>query len=663
MRKGAMMAKRIDEGEEPDFSTWVPSKHIPGTLFRMIRAAEEGGHGRLYQVEHEITGRVCALKAIHRRHKNLGELTERLKQEANVNTRLSGHPNIAEVYDAGVTGDGRTYVLMQWLEGASLRNVMKNGTGLNVHVICFIIKSVLSALDRAHGLDIVHRDIKPENIFLCDDGLVKLIDFGIAKVLKSKFVQTGPGMTPGTFRYMSPEAVAGETPTLASWDIYSLGVVFWEMIAGEHPFLQSLPKDIAHAIVHEGVLPLDAMPKAVATAPEALRRVVMRACARDAAERFFSAAAFAEAIDGAMGYAPSPQPLAAGIHPPPHGGVEQALNASSAYRVQSAPSPRAAPSERSPGTALEALLAPTPRVELTDQAARPQAVIDPRSVAGQGKAPASSGMHRSSVLVRGQRLHSSQMPPRAPWLATPPNTTSEPAGSGAEFGVLSHIPAFEREADQDAIAEQIPNSTPPLVSGTSLKEDAANHEVSGEAALSPRHEATAAGKRWWGRALLGGRAQERLRTIAGRPLYVALIAASAVALAVVSFAVGRIWETPRGLGAPAWAEPEAGKETPRQAPTQLRQAALADISARAALDVAPPAPPTSAPPSAHEATPPAPSAAAKATTSAALGAPAKRGAASEPKRDWPRRDGQERGARRPSSSPPQLPKGGIEPGF
>nr|MCU0702000.1 hypothetical protein [Myxococcaceae bacterium] len=119
------MTKQDGEGKAPDFLTWIPSERIPGTWFRLLRFIDEGGHGRLYQVEHEITGRVCAFKAIHRRFRTFTHLEARLRQEANVNTRLSGHPNIAEVFDAGVTEDGRTYCVMQWLEGTSLRNVLK----------------------------------------------------------------------------------------------------------------------------------------------------------------------------------------------------------------------------------------------------------------------------------------------------------------------------------------------------------------------------------------------------------------------------------------------------------------------------------------------------------------------------------------------------------
>jgi eukaryotic-like serine/threonine-protein kinase len=279
VREGVTMAKQDGGGggQELDFSTWVPSEQIPGTRYVVIELVDEGGHGRLYRVQHEITGRVCAFKAILRKFKSFGDLAARLKQEARINTSLSGHPNIAEVLDAGVTEDDRTYCVMQWLDGANLRNVLKNGTGLDVAWACFVVTSVLSALARAHRVDIVHRDIKPENIFLCDDGLVKLIDFGVAKVLNSKFIQTGRGMMPGTIRYMAPEALDGQTASRLS-DIYSLGIVFWEVLAGEHPFPQPNQQAAAQAIVHHGVAPLDRSPIAVARSTPA--RYARSSCAR-----------------------------------------------------------------------------------------------------------------------------------------------------------------------------------------------------------------------------------------------------------------------------------------------------------------------------------------------------------------------------------------------
>jgi eukaryotic-like serine/threonine-protein kinase len=409
------MAKQDGEGKATDFLTWVPTERIPGTWFRLLRFIDEGGHGRLYQVEHEITGRVCAFKAIHRRFRTFAHLEARLRQEANVNTRLSGHPNIAEVFDAGVTEDGRTYCVMQWLEGTSLRNVLKHGMGLDVDWACFVVKSVLSALARAHSLGIVHRDIKPANIFLCDDGLVKLIDFGIAKVFNSKFIKTDPLLLPCTYQYMSPESADGQDVTSSS-DLYSLGVVFWEMLAGEHPFQRyTLPKDVVLAIVRDGVPPLDNMPKAVARTTAALRQVVMRACAQEPSERFPSAEAFFEAIDVAMGYAAPPQPIASGFRPP------------ASLARSAAPKP---PS--SPRTAVGLL-----------RAAYAVRALDGHGPRGSGGPYAARRSHRPSSAVSLLRRHVQQR--RRP---------SE-AGSARELQLVRARARAERRYGRDASARPL----------------------------------------------------------------------------------------------------------------------------------------------------------------------------------------------------------------
>ncbi len=668
------MVNQDGGGQDLDFSSWVPRKRIPGTWYKIHRLVDEGGHGRLYQAEHEITGRWCAVKAIHRKYKRVADLDARLKQEANINTRLSGYPNIAEVFDAGVTEDGRTFCAMQWLEGKNLRAALKDRAGLDLDGACFVVKSVLAALALAHGLDIVHRDVKPENIFLCTDGLVKLIDFGVAKVLNSTFVQTGRGMMPGTVRYMAPEALDGNSLAAPTMDVYALGVVFWEMLAGEHPFPQVNPQDAARAIVHDGVPPLDERPIAVATSTPALRRVVMRACARDRNARFASAEAFAEAIDGAMGYAPSARPLAAGIYPPAHPGEARPPRPTWAAAPAPAFAPRTAP-ERSPGTALD-VEATTPRVALTDHAARSHAVGEARA-AERVAAPAPPA-HRSSVLVRGQGFDSDELLPSAPWLPKRAGATSDSGRSGAGFGVLSHLPPFGgRSTGPDSSDERSPSSTPPLVSGTSQKAGPRADEADGladgagaeppDATTLPRR-APGARRRWWGRAPALGGVTER------RPTKRAVTTgAGALLLAAFAFALGRAWKTaPEGAAAPvrfvAGGEAPAVASAPLGPPAPIGSAAA---PASEALAAAPNAGPAA---SAREAAS-SPDPVASAREAASSPRPANVGApATAPKRAGgpaPKLAGPPAGAARDartrtpldSRGPRRLPKGGLEPGF
>ncbi|MCU0685846.1 MAG: protein kinase [Polyangiaceae bacterium] len=608
-------------GQELDFSTWVPSERIPGTRYVVIELVDEGGHGRLYRVQHEITGRVCAFKAILRKFKSFGDLAARLKQEARINTSLSGHPNIAEVLDAGVTEDDRTYCVMQWLDGANLRNVLKNGTGLDVEWACFVVTSVLSALARAHSVDIVHRDIKPENIFLCDDGLVKLIDFGVAKVLNSKFIQTGRGMMPGTIRYMAPEALDGQAASRLS-DIYSLGIVFWEVLAGEHPFPQPNQQAAAQAIVHHGVAPLDRSPIAVARSTPALRQVVMRACALDPAERFPSAEAFAEAIALAMGYTPSARPLAAGVYPPSHLG--EVPTPAPRPRPGQAPAPVTAP-EHSPGSALE-MWSPTPRVALTDQAAL-------SLISGSGR-------------------------------------------SGSEFGVLSHLPPFLYQLPDSGAEERTPSSTPPLVSGTSPKAGAraaANEaDTSDEATTLPWRRAAGAGFRWWGpaRPLAG-------RLVTAKRAGVAVAAVAGVAMiAALAFSLGQARRWPPEPGGAATARLDAGGQAPAvtsallsPSATQAASPLLSPSATQAPSPSAPTndalglAPSASGAPSAREAAS-SPSLAEPAAPSASPKSLPKRAEAQEPKANEPRAGASRRPQPKPAPRGPRLlPKGGLEPGF
>jgi eukaryotic-like serine/threonine-protein kinase len=645
-----MTAKQGGGGPGPDFSTWVPSEKIPGTLYIIHKLVDQGGHGRLYKAEHEITNRVCAVKAIHRKYKTNNNLAARLKQEANINTRLSGHPNIAEVFEAGVTADGRTYCVMQWLEGTNLRTALKNRAGLDIDWTCFVVKSVLAALARAHRLGIVHRDVKPENIFLCDDGLVKLIDFGVAKVLNSTFIQTDEGMMPGTVRYMSPEAIDTETAS-STTDIYSLGVVFWELLAGEHPFPQVDQHDAARAIVYRGVAPLDGVPAAVAATTAALRQVVMRACALDPAERFPSAEAFDEAIDRAMGYARSAQPLAAGISAPsPTRKVPASMSASAPVFVRT----------HSPGTALD-VLAP-PRVAFTHQAARSHVIADQGPDIKRSAAP--SAAHSSSVLVRGQGLDSDQMPPPAPWVSQHPSTTPDRKRSWSTFGVLSHVPPpLSQRVEPESVAERAPSSTPPLVSGMPPQAHAraagADAEASDEATTLPYERAAGAGKRWWGRVLPLGRVAERLPTAGGvRP--VATNAVGVLALTVLAFSLGRAWKRPPERDAAAPAMLTVRGEASALTSALPAPAAQAASQASQAQNVLPPVPNVSATTSARGGAPSPSAAGAPATTQPRVGAPA---TTLEGSRAGAPRDPRNRTAPHTLQSPRRSPKNHFKPGF
>jgi serine/threonine-protein kinase len=217
---------------------------------------KELGHGAMatvYKAVDPVIGRVVAIKTI-RMEQGFGleaeELRQRLYREAQSAGNLN-HPNIVTIYDIGEEGD-LSYIAMEYVEGESLESWMqKNRIPPNEQTIA-IIEQIASGLDFAGARGITHRDIKPGNVLLTADGRAKIADFGIAKFSTSKMTQTG--MVMGTPAYMSPEQALGN-PLDGRSDIFSLGVIFYEMLTGERPFNGSNSTTIIYKIVHEEVVP------------------------------------------------------------------------------------------------------------------------------------------------------------------------------------------------------------------------------------------------------------------------------------------------------------------------------------------------------------------------------------------------------------------------
>ncbi len=207
----------------------------------------------VYKATDPVIGRVVAIKTIRLEH-GIGleqeELRQRLYREAQSAGNLN-HPNIVTIYDIGEEGD-LSYIAMEFIEGISLEDWMEQNRIPPVEVTASIIEQIASGLDYAAARGIIHRDIKPGNILLTSDIRAKIADFGIAKISTSKFTQTGTVM--GTPAYMSPEQALGKTLDGRS-DIFSLGVIFYEMLTGERPFTGANATTIIYKIVHEEVVP------------------------------------------------------------------------------------------------------------------------------------------------------------------------------------------------------------------------------------------------------------------------------------------------------------------------------------------------------------------------------------------------------------------------
>ena len=260
--------------------------------YRIHRILGRGGMGTIYEGQHVELGRPVAIKVLRSHRRAQGHSAERLAREAQIAGSL-GHAHICQVYDMGRLEDGNPYIVMERLVGQTLAHRLYAEGALPIEHAMLILEQTLSALDAAHHNAVIHRDIKPDNIFLTLDpsGLpfVKILDFGLAKLLQSSRESfTDPGVVLGTPAYMAPEQFLGLGAD-ARTDIFACGVIMYEMITGQQPFVgkdyQALGKAIAHtAPPHPRLVRPDI--------PDAIVDVMMRALAKRPSARFDSAAQF-----------------------------------------------------------------------------------------------------------------------------------------------------------------------------------------------------------------------------------------------------------------------------------------------------------------------------------------------------------------------------------
>ncbi|MGC2047308.1 MAG: serine/threonine-protein kinase [Gallionella sp.] len=255
--------------------------------YEVLGELGQGAMGVVYKARDPLIDRVVAIKTI-----NLAlaldekeEFENRFYQEAKAAGRLS-HPNIVTIYDVGKNGDV-AYIAMEFLEGRELRDIMDDGGLLPIDQVLDIVAQVAQGLAYAHEHDIVHRDVKPSNVMLVRGKHVKITDFGIAR-MPSSAVQTQTGMVLGSPKYMSPEQVMGKTIDQRS-DIFSLGVMLYEMLTGQAPF----NGDNVNAIMYQT---LNAIPSPPSTlnpeVPEMINFIVAKALAKKAEDRYQNAMDF-----------------------------------------------------------------------------------------------------------------------------------------------------------------------------------------------------------------------------------------------------------------------------------------------------------------------------------------------------------------------------------
>src|ERR671932_218423 len=249
--------------------------------YRILRKLGSGGMANVYLAEDEDLGRRVAIKIMSDRYADDDTFSERFRREAKAAAALS-HPNIVSIYDRG-QANGTPYIAMEVIEGRSLKELVLSRGPLPVDQAVDFTKQILAALRFAHRNGIIHRDIKPHNILVGSENRLKVTDFGIARAGASQMTEVGSIM--GTAQYLSPEQAKG-TPVDQRSDIYSLGIVLYELLTGEVPFKGDTPVEIA--MRHLSTVPEPPSAKR-ADVPHDLDLVVMRALAKDPGDRYTSA--------------------------------------------------------------------------------------------------------------------------------------------------------------------------------------------------------------------------------------------------------------------------------------------------------------------------------------------------------------------------------------
>ncbi len=257
--------------------------------YRIISRLGSGGMADVWCAEDTQLGRRVALKVLNERFAQDREFVERFRREAQSAAGLR-HPNVVNIFDRGQF-DGTYYIAMEYVEGSSLKDLIRQG--LSVEEAVEIIRQVLAAARHAHEHGIIHRDLKPANVLIDGEGRAAVADFGIARAGVSEITRAGEVM--GTAQYLSPEQAQGLQVTSAS-DLYSIGVMLYEALSGRVPFEGDSAVAVAMKQVSEAPQPPSHFNPAV---PRALDSVVLRALAKDPANRFTTADQFIEALDRA----------------------------------------------------------------------------------------------------------------------------------------------------------------------------------------------------------------------------------------------------------------------------------------------------------------------------------------------------------------------------
>jgi serine/threonine-protein kinase len=295
-------------------------REILNGQFKIIKKIGTGGMGAVYKAAQPEMNRMVAVKILHAKLKNRKDLVSRFRREARAMSHLT-HPNTVKVLLYGELDTGELYIVMEYLEGKNLNQVVRREGPLTVERAIPILLQVCGALEEAHQLGMVHRDLKPENIFLTNSGglqdFAKVLDFGLAKVTERELrpgsiMLTQEGMVFGTPEFMSPEQAQGLTLDRRS-DIYSLAIILYEALTGKLPFDARTSMEYIQLHVTKPPIHIDARVPGK-TYPPGLGDVLVKALAKKMDDRYATAAEFGEAL---RPYAPAGTAVVPGLTPVP----------------------------------------------------------------------------------------------------------------------------------------------------------------------------------------------------------------------------------------------------------------------------------------------------------------------------------------------------------
>jgi serine/threonine protein kinase len=257
--------------------------------YEITASLGEGGMGKVYRATDNTLGREVALKMLHPNLTREPMFLERFKKEARVLARLL-HPNIAVIYNF-IEQNGDYFMVMEYVEGSNLDELLKKYHTLPLNVVVPVVIQALEGLQHAHKKDILHRDIKPSNMMITTDGILKLMDFGIAKIANEQKI-TQVNKIVGTIEFMAPELIEGKEASIAS-DIYAMGIAMYELVAGKLPFENDTDYNLMQSILKKKPLSPD---KLNASLPHSISDIILKSIEKKPENRYADAKAFQKAL-------------------------------------------------------------------------------------------------------------------------------------------------------------------------------------------------------------------------------------------------------------------------------------------------------------------------------------------------------------------------------